>query len=497
MNLKSEKLRLLQEKKIMTESLPHLYGFPFYKWSREFFESTNKMNLLVAANQISKSSTAIRKNIHWATNQLLWPRLWRGRPHSFWYLYPNKEMTDEEVTKKWEPEFLPRLSYKDHPIFGWSYQKRQGNIRAIHFNSGVTIFFKSYGQESEALQAGSPSMITCDEELPWHLWPELSKRLLATDGYFNMVFTATLGQEEWREAMEVRGAKERFPTAYKRQVSLLECKNYEDGTPSPWTEERINRAINGCQSQAEVDQRIHGKFVKVEGLKYSSFDATKNLVEPYPIPNWHIYVGADIGSGGETGHPAAICFVAVRPDFKKLAVFKVWRGDGEITTAGDVLEMAMRLRGSMRPVLQCYDYHSKDFYTIASRAGEAWVPAEKHRDIGEKIINTLFKNEMLDIFDLPESRPLVLELRTLDEKTDKRAAKDDAIDAMRYAITRIPIDWSGITDEFIVGEQKKMVEGKGPNEKELRRKFALNEDDDLTHLDIEGEFEAYNELYEI
>ena len=75
--------------KELREDLPHLYGWKFYPWSREFFESRNKMNLLCAANQIGKSSIAIRKNIEWACNKKLWPELWDTEPKQFWYFYPS------------------------------------------------------------------------------------------------------------------------------------------------------------------------------------------------------------------------------------------------------------------------------------------------------------------------------------------------------------------------------------------------------------------------
>ena len=52
---KLQKLKLLEAKKVLHDGLPHLYGLPHYKWSREFYESREKMNLLCAANQIGKA----------------------------------------------------------------------------------------------------------------------------------------------------------------------------------------------------------------------------------------------------------------------------------------------------------------------------------------------------------------------------------------------------------------------------------------------------------
>ena len=81
----------------------------------------------------------------------------------------------------------------------------------------ITIYFKTYSQNVTDLQAGTVSFIFCDEELPISLFPELSARLIATDGYFSMVFTATLGQEYWRLTMEPdeeNGEIEKHPDAF-------------------------------------------------------------------------------------------------------------------------------------------------------------------------------------------------------------------------------------------------------------------------------------------
>lgn len=49
-----ERLRLREERMAYVRGLPHLHGWKWYKWAREFFESTNRQNFLCAANQISK-----------------------------------------------------------------------------------------------------------------------------------------------------------------------------------------------------------------------------------------------------------------------------------------------------------------------------------------------------------------------------------------------------------------------------------------------------------
>lgn len=405
---------------------------------------------------------------------------------------------DIEVSKKWEPEFMPRARMKDHPIFGWQKEVRNRHVFALHFNSGVSVFFRSYAQAEEVLQSGSPHAIFCDEELPFDLYPELSKRLLATDGYFHMVFTATLGQEEWRQTIEERGVKERFKDAAKWQVSLRkDCTVYEDGTPSPWTPDRIQRAVDTCQSEAEVLQRIDGKFVVAKGLKYESFQESRNVIPSHFLPkDWKVYVGIDIGTGGENNHPAAITFVGVNSEFTKVRVFKGWRGDGIETESRDILEKFREMKGEMNPEMVCYDHQARDFYIVASRSGQSLSMADKARDSGEGMLNTLFKTGALCIYDSPDLAPLVQELKTLKKDTPKTKAKDDAIDSLRYAITQIPFNWE------VIMAMLPSKEAQPPAEK----KEALDRWGEPLHRDsglevmfegVEEEMEAANALYEI
>jgi phage terminase large subunit-like protein len=481
---KVKELKEMQEMLKLKEGLPHLFGFPFYEWSRRIFESKRKQIFLTSANQVGKSSCAIKKNIHLATSPNLWKEYWPGliqgqKPGLFWYLYPTREVATTEVEQKWIKEFLPRGEYKDHPQFGWDIEYNKGEVYAIHFKTGVTIQFKTYAQKAKDLQTSSVYHLTCDEELPVDLLPELSARLNATDGYFLMVFTATLGQLHWKKTMEPSTAdEEQHKDALKIQVSLFDSMKYEDGSPSPWTKEKINRAINNCPTEAEVQRRIYGRFVKSEGLMYEGFSLEKNLTDNHPLPqHWSIYSGCDPGSGGKSGHPAALVFVAVDPTYRSARVFRGWRGDGIPTTSQDILDKYRELKGKLQPVAQVYDYAAKDFFMIASRAGEAFQPADKGRDRGVAMLNTLFKSGMLKIQrGDPELDKLVNEICSLSSTTAKTVAVDDFVDALRYTIMAIPWDFADMgmseTDKLKLG--MKIEESKPLTNSEQRREWILS-----------------------
>lgn len=505
-DLKKKELELEKRKERIYHCLPHLYGYKWYRWARTFYEDTHKVALLTAGNQLSKSSTMIRKCIDWATDKNKWKKLWpeHDMPRLFWYFYPSATVATTEIDTKWIPEFLPREEFKDDPVYGWKlYYDKKGMVEEIQFNSGVKVQFKFYSQAAINLQSSTVYAMFVDEELPLHLYDELMFRLHATDGYFNSVFTATLGQEFWREAMECVGMEnEKLPDAMKMQISAYDCMYYEDGTPGPWTAERIEAAKRKCKSESEIQKRIYGRFIMDEGLKVPTFNPDKHFVKPFPIPSdYSIYAGVDTGSGG-TNHPAAIGFIAVAPNNRVGFVFRGWRGDGVVTTAGDILDKYNELAHDLVVTRKVADPRAVDFHNIAIRSGTPFEKAESKHEVGETTINTLFKNDMLFIFDDPELRKLGTELSTLSSSTPKNVAKDDFYDFLRYCSVSIPWDWNIISDKLSESQKNKPTpkpESKAERElRERRGRIMMDmpdeENEDWSALSQEMEF--WNGQYE-
>lgn len=491
-------LSLLEKKVQVKEGIPFLYGWPYYSWAREFMETTNKVALLCAANQISKSSTQIRKCLDWATNKAKWPSLWRRAPTQFWYLYPNQDTLNAEWETKWS-QFIPQKGMENDPTYGFKVEKDKKDLVAIHFNSGVHLYFKQYSQKTTNLQTGTCDAIFCDEELPLHHYDELMFRLSASDGYFHMVFTATLGQEFWRQAMEPVGTeKPLLPNAWKRQITMYDCLRYEDGTPSHWTMEKIQRAIDKCQTKNEVLRRVFGRFVKDSNQKYPTFDPGRHMVErQFIAEDWFTFAGVDVGSGG-TAHPSAIVFVAVRPDYRFGVVYQTWRGDGEITTSGDVFQKFLEMRKDIKgiPTGFFYDYSAKDFGTIATRGGESFRKAEKSHVIGEQILNTLFKSNMLVIIMDEQSSKLSTELNSLGNVVDKTKQKDDLADALRYCVSSIPWDWTGIVPDILALESKPPEQPLTPHQQQIHDRRHRGFDREPILGSVESEMEEYNGFLE-
>lgn len=510
------------ETREILKNLPHLNtnrilgGFPFYRWMRKYYESAAHINLLTSANQVGKSSINIRKMINWSTNPSIWPQLWPNSHHNvaqFWYLYPTLDVATIEFQKKWVPEWMPRGDMKDHPQYGWRAEYERKKIKAIHWNTGVSLYFKSYAQNATDLQSGSCHAIFCDEELPIHIYDELKFRTSATDGHFHMVFTATLGQYEWECAMEKVGTPEELfkKDSCKIQVSLYDCLEYEDGSPTPWTKERIQQRIDSCSSEAEVKKRIFGRFVQTGEFKYANLLTGENLINKWIFdPSMHLFSAVDPGSGGKKGHPTAMSLLAVNKDYTEGVLFLGWRGDGVATTQADALDHYLKLRGELKVTNQFYDYHAKDFFTIASRKGENFMMAEKSHDIGEPILKSLLKYNALKIvvgevvgldhlgciFNQGDLIKMVQEMKSLKEGEDKRHAKDDYTDTARYNVAKVPWNWEGIMKKAvkkIKKETKVVPKTTAEIIKERRGQFDEKSQDEI---DFDQEIDFWNACYE-
>ena len=414
----------------------------FYKWQREYLESKKKVNLICAANQIGKSSIAIKRVIANCTEPKRWEKFWQTKPRMFWYFYPDLDTLRREWATKWA-ENMPNGPMKAHPQYGWKAVLEKEAPKVVHWNSGVTLYFMTYTKELTAIQAGTVHEITVDEELPVNFYDELILRLTVTGGTFNMVCTPTLNQPFWKEAIETDKV---LPHAFKRQVSMYDCLTYEDGTPSTvFTLEKIHEVEAKCRSEAERQRRVHGKFITEEGREYFAYDPEKNRCIRKGTEGWHIHTGVDWGSGGTDGHPSAVIFVKVRPDYKKGVVYRAWRGDGVKTTCGDLFNKYIELRGDDKPVRQVYDYSAKDFSVIAERNGENFSKANKSVELGREIVNTLFKFGMLDIYEGDvELDKLSGELLTVMTTTTQTNKKNDLTDALKYAVIDIPWDFESI-----------------------------------------------------
>jgi phage terminase large subunit-like protein len=497
---KAKKLQAQKANKELMNSLPHKFKIKPYQWQLDYWASTNRMKFVCSGNQVGKSSAQIIHAIDLATDETKWKKFFPKRPPQvFWYIYPSKGKVQEEFQEKWIKEFLPKGSMTTHQVYGWKEFKVDNEFAGIRFNNGISIYFKSWGQD---LQAGTVDAVFADEELPVKIFPELQMRLTATFGIFSMVFTATLNQKLWFDVIEKVGKRgEKFPEAFKKQVSMeFDCRFFADGSPSHFTEEVVNKKKNSMPNQAEIDRRIHGRFVASEGRKFKSFNKIVNVKPRTQTPsNWEFYGGVDVGTGGD-GHPPAISIVAIKPDMKYGKLIKFWKGnDGSNYNSSQVLNRYIEMTAELVMTNNYYDWHSKEFKLRADEAGIPFNKAEKGHDFGDDLLNTLFKNRMLDLEECEQVEDLIQEFETLKHETPKTIAEDDGIDSLRYAVSKIPWDFVDITTAFIElveKEKEEVLDERQKNAVEFAKKLQREEFNEK-EWDYETEIDEYNDILNI
>jgi len=346
----------------------------------------------------------------------------------------------------------------------------------------------------------------CDEEVPTALLPELQMRTNATSGYQFYAFTATLGQPFWRKVVEERSV---WPHARVWQIGLPDCEFYDDGTPSMWTPQRVQRTIESCASPNEVAKRVFGRFILDSGLLYPQFDSDAHISPFHLTPaTWDNFAGIDYGTGGTTGHPATIVIIAVNPERTQVRVIRAWRGDKISTTAQDIVNKFMEMAMGLKVVTAYYDYGpgGRDVGTIANRLGLPFEPANKGAEEGRSIIQSLLKNRAIKIYDhveacaFPsdhlEAPKLIEEFMGSTLTADKRNAKlDDLLDALRYSLSKIPWNWEAMMELSMVKEEQMVKAVLGVDDERASHTFRGPERtlDDAT---VDEEIEFWQEQFE-
>ena len=134
-----------------------------------------------------------------------------------------------------------------------------------------------------------------------------------------------------------------------------------------------------------------------------------------------------------------------------------------------------------------YDWAAKDFKTLSDRAGFSFQTADKNHNVGFPLLNTLFKNQMLIIDDIPQTQELINEILTLKWGGWKKDANDDATDSLRYAVSKIP--WI-IDGEKVIKEKRILT----PTEQARPGYFERPDEDNWS---IDDEIALWNEEYSL
>ena len=174
------------------------------------------------------------------------------------------------------------------------------------------------------------------------------------------------------------------------------------------------------------------------------------------------------------------------------------------TTSKDTVEWYIRLAQTIKnPIIATYyDFHAKDVGLFAQQAGLPFLCAEKNHDIGEGLMNVLLQENALKIFtksiesdklDVPgnfmEGWKLADEFESLLSSKDKRQAKDDSIDSLRYSLSKIPFNMT----ELVNTKRLDIIQGQPrmKTDDELRRDAFVGKDKSYEDATVTEELEFW------
>lgn len=264
---------------IQTHSVKIPEYIPVSEKARQCHASTAKINLLVGANQSSKTTTASHDHVIYARKcppdckGLAMTDTYKNIGENLWKHY-EECMHPSEYTVVWQNRAL------EIPAM----VKLKSN--------GYKFYFGSYDQGRRARQGVKWDYFHPDEECPYDIWIETYRGCIARGARIVYSYTPLEGYE---------------------YVEGLEEKAKDPTEPNYWTPETPMTLLeNPHISQEEKDLwismlpphsrklRIYGLRSDKEGLVYSwetcQFDEGKHIIEPFPIPNnWQFFRGIDFG----------------------------------------------------------------------------------------------------------------------------------------------------------------------------------------------------------
>jgi hypothetical protein len=150
------------------------------------------------------------------------------------------------------------------------------------------------------------------------------------------------------------------------------------------------------------------------------------------------------------------------------------------------------MKGNTELASTRYDYADKDLFILAERNGIALEKADKARETGEAILNTLFKNDMLSIDEGPINQLLVDELMNL--RRDAKKSPDHLCDALRYCVATIPWNLSAIQTVTNKKLERKVV-GQDEIAKDRRHYLTSRMNEQENQDEYNQTFKELNDFY--
>lgn len=321
-----------------------------------------------------------------------------------------------------QPEILKWIPKQEIKKIFWM---QNGIIDRIELHNESTIGFKTYDQGRKAWQGPKKDVIWHDEEAPGDIIEESRARLIRPNAKFIFTMTPLLGFTR---------VYQDFVEDIKPWRKLIVGSTYENKLHL--TDEYLETME--AMSEDQKRQRLHGEFVRPEGLVYPEFDRHTHVVDHFePDKKMHVFIG-----GMDFGATHSTSFVLFGIDYdENVYVFKEYKeanlGMDDYVNGWKEMSKGYQVKRVFR------DPSAKQAGIEFKQRGVVLYPGNNDRSVGISLIKSLLRDKRL--FVSRECMKLIWELEHHRYKVEKMGGKDadvikendDVLDALRYALVSV------------------------------------------------------------
>lgn len=466
-----ERLKELKSQRDYRDKYCRWDKFQPYKFQKRFFKAGNdfRSRFLCAGNRVGKTYSMAHEVAYHATG--LYPDWYEGHRFSKKSMEtgdgkPNPHdliiwcvgITSDSTRKVMQKELFGTESAKVDVELGtgaiprefieMDFLERDGNRILVakikhhdpdgNFDGYTTLEFRSTQQGEHVLMGSTVDLIWLDEEDPhrsMEIYAQCVTRTSTTRGLIIMTATPENGRTKLID-MYIRN-----------ESGLLYMQKAGWNDVDHLTEDDKNNLL-GNIPRWQWGMRMYGDIILGEGMVYACTEGVDSLlVKPIEIPDhWRRVCGIDIG----ITHYTAAVWTAYDIDTDTMFVYDSYRHKGETPAYHTPM---IRSRGSWIPCILPHDSDNTERgsgMSVAHFYREAGLNAEYETfyncldltagkknnfvNIGVTDILERMNTGRFKIFDTPNNRILVEELKNYQYKDGKiRKEDDDLVDAMRYS----------------------------------------------------------------
>lgn len=198
-------------------------------------------------------------------------------PFEAWSFCPSFD-EQKDTTQKKLLRYIPEHRIADR---NWL---RKGILKEILLDNGNKITFKSYEQGREKAQGAGKALIWFDEEPPKDIWEECMVRQDAGVTLYTFLTMTPIKGMTW--------VYNDIYLATDNPDLFVSTAGWDN---NPWLTEEQKEKMSRNLSDAAVQVRRYGKFIKNTGLVCNWFDRDIHLIDIKELPFGDTYFGLDFG----------------------------------------------------------------------------------------------------------------------------------------------------------------------------------------------------------